>query len=119
MSVPRASACGIPASTLLSVLDHDKAYRQLDACTVYRGPFNDLERLGKKQPDTALEPADLRHTRHTSRYGPRVSRVCHSPQVINLHPASGGPKVRRTRHQFVTKTGLFVPILGAIEVGKA
>jgi len=37
-SSPRASACGIPASTLLSVLDHDKAYSYLDACTVHRVP---------------------------------------------------------------------------------
>jgi hypothetical protein len=42
-SAPRASACGIPASTLLSVLDHDKAYSYLDACTVHRVPFNDLQ----------------------------------------------------------------------------
>ena len=40
--VPRASACGIPASKPLSVLDHDKAYIYLDACTVYRVLANDL-----------------------------------------------------------------------------
>ena len=39
-SVPRVSACGIPASMLLSVLDHDRAYFYLDACTVYRVPVD-------------------------------------------------------------------------------
>ena len=37
-SVLGASACGIRASTPLSVLDHDRAYICLDACTVYRAP---------------------------------------------------------------------------------
>ena len=36
----RASACGIPASRLLSLLDHDKAYICSDACTVYRVPVD-------------------------------------------------------------------------------
>src|SRR5215831_18026183 len=38
LSVPGASACGIPASRLLSVLDHDRAYIYSGACTVYRAP---------------------------------------------------------------------------------
>jgi len=38
LSVPRPFACCIPASTPLSVLDHDKAFSHLDACTVYRVP---------------------------------------------------------------------------------
>ena len=40
--VPSASACGIPASKPLSVLDRDRAYSYSDACTVYRVPTNDL-----------------------------------------------------------------------------
>jgi hypothetical protein len=42
LSGPRAFACGIPASTRLSVLDRDKAYSSLDACTVHRVPLNGL-----------------------------------------------------------------------------
>jgi hypothetical protein len=52
--VPGASACGIPASTLLSALDPDKAYGCLDACTVHRVPFNDLERAMETDPDTGV-----------------------------------------------------------------
>jgi len=44
LSAPCASACGIPASTPLYVLDRDKAYSYLDACTVY--PSNEL--VGRK-----------------------------------------------------------------------
>jgi len=36
LSVSRASACGIPASRPLSVLDLDEAYIYSDVCTVYR-----------------------------------------------------------------------------------
>ena len=41
--VPIAFACGIPASTPLSVLDRDKAYIYSDACTVYPSTINYLE----------------------------------------------------------------------------
>jgi hypothetical protein len=34
----RAFACGSPASTLLFVLDRDRAYSYVVACTVYRVP---------------------------------------------------------------------------------
>jgi hypothetical protein len=43
LSSPRASACGIAASTPLSVLGRDRAYSYLDACPVHRVPFNDPE----------------------------------------------------------------------------
>jgi len=51
LSAPQPSACGISASTLLSLLDHDKAYSYLDACTVHRVPYNDLRGPGKLNPD--------------------------------------------------------------------
>ena len=55
-SFPRASACGIPASMPLSVLDHDTAYFYSDACTVYRVPAHDL----RHKPGFALiKPAQL------------------------------------------------------------
>jgi hypothetical protein len=49
LSSPRASACGIPASRLLSALDHDKAYNYLDACTVHRVFFNNGRRADKRE----------------------------------------------------------------------
>ncbi len=44
LPVPRASACGIPASKPLSVLDRDKAYFYSDACTVYRVPVDGYDK---------------------------------------------------------------------------
>ena len=50
-SAPCASARGIPASTLLSALDHDMAYNFLDACTVQRVPLA-IYWAGETQLDT-------------------------------------------------------------------
>jgi len=43
LPVQSASACGIPASRPLFVLDHDRAYICSDACTVYRAPLDDYD----------------------------------------------------------------------------
>jgi hypothetical protein len=48
----RASACGMHASMLLSLLDHDKAYIYSDACTVHRVPVADLAAIDLKKPIT-------------------------------------------------------------------
>jgi hypothetical protein len=57
LCAPRASACGIPASTLLSALGRDRAYSYLDACTVHRVPFHDVQRAGETDPGFALVQA--------------------------------------------------------------